>query len=115
MLKRTKIIMDQCITVGFGTSYVLLVERRLTEDSSHRQDEQLQQCVLFFVGQTQEAQFGHLGEVRNSSPFYLLEDDISKCRHKEEDCRCSRIIILGPSSLSYLVDVLQYATRYRII
>lgn len=41
---------------------------RLTEDSSHRQDKQLQQCVLFLIGQTQEAQFGHFGEVRDSSP-----------------------------------------------
>lgn len=100
MLKRMVIILDQCITVVFGTSYMLLVERRLTEDSSHRQDEQLQQCVLFLVGQTQEAQFGHLGEVRNSSPFYLLQEDISKSRYKQEDCRCNRNIILGTSSLS---------------
>lgn len=44
---------------------------RLTEDSGHRQDEQLQQRVLLLVGQTQEAQFGHLGGVRDSSPYYL--------------------------------------------
>lgn len=38
--------------------------RGLTEDSSHRQDEQLQQRVLLLIGQTQEAQLGHFGEVQ---------------------------------------------------
>lgn len=51
---------------------MLLWSRRLTEDSSHRQDEQLQQRVLFLIGQTQEAQLGHFGEVRDSSPYYLM-------------------------------------------
>lgn len=41
---------------------------RLTEDSGHREDEQLQQRVLLLVGQTQEAHFGHVGRVRHSSP-----------------------------------------------
>lgn len=44
----------------------------LTEDSGHGQDEQLQQCVLFLIGQTQEAQLGHFGEFRDSSPYYLM-------------------------------------------
>ncbi len=44
----------------------------LTEDSSHREDEQLQQRVLFLIGQTQEAQLGHFGEIRVSSPYYLM-------------------------------------------
>ena len=47
------------------------LSRGLTEDSSHRQDEQLQQRVLFLVGQTQEAHLGHFGEVRDSSPYNL--------------------------------------------
>lgn len=51
----------------------MYIRRRggLTEDSGHRQDEQLQQRVLFLIGQTQEAQLGHFGGVRDSSPYYL--------------------------------------------
>lgn len=45
--------------------------RERTEDASHRQDEQLQQRVLLLIGQTEEAQLGHFGEFRNSSPYNL--------------------------------------------
>lgn len=51
---------------------MLSESRRLTEDSSHGQDEQLQQRVLFLIGQTQEAQLGHFGEIRDNSPYYLM-------------------------------------------
>lgn len=53
--------------------YCILRCRGLTEDSSHRQDEQLQQCVLFLIGQTQEAQLGHFDEVGNSLPTTYRE------------------------------------------
>lgn len=60
-------------SVVFDVMVAMLSEnRRLTEDSSHGQDEQLQQRVLFLIGQTQEAQLGHCGEIRDNSPYYLM-------------------------------------------
>lgn len=47
---------------------------QLTEDSSHGQDEQLQQCVLFLVGQTQEAYLGHFGELGTAHLCTWRED-----------------------------------------
>lgn len=67
--------MDQYVTRVFSVRELMLLRRgnrELTEDSSHRQDEQLQQRVLFLIGQTQEAQLGHFGGVRDSSPYYLM-------------------------------------------
>lgn len=54
------------------TKLVCIEIIKLTEDSGHRQDEQLQQSVLLLIGQTQEAQLSHFGEVRDSSPYYLM-------------------------------------------
>jgi len=69
--------MIQCIALFTIRKMLLLFKgcRGLTEDSSHGQDEQLQQCVLFLIGQTQEAQLGHFGEVRDGSPYYLEDGE----------------------------------------
>lgn len=57
---------------------------RLTEDSGHREDEQLQQRVLLLVGQTQEAHFGHVGRVRHSSSKHPPSEGKNICETHEE-------------------------------
>lgn len=65
---------------------------RLTEDSGHREDEQLQQRVLLLVGQTQEAHFGHVGRVRHSSSNHLVQGGGKNtiCETREESSVDSR-------------------------
>ena len=64
---------DQCVQFVLRESMALCMgSRELTEDASHRQDEQLQQRVLLLIGQTEEAHLGHFGEFRNSSPYNLM-------------------------------------------
>lgn len=73
MLKRRNVV-DTGVIFVFSIGEIILLhvsQRGPTKDSGHRQDEQLQQCVLLLIGQTQEAQFGHFGEVRDSTPYYL--------------------------------------------
>lgn len=72
MLRGEKCRWINGIAVHIGEPTLMCeLSRGLTEDSRHRQDEQLQQRVLFLIGQTEEAHLGHFGEVRDSSPCYL--------------------------------------------
>ena len=70
---RAQMIQMLCMFLSIkGTILVWTGSRGLTEDSSHGQDEQLQQRVLFLIGQTQEAKLGHFGEDRDRSPYNLM-------------------------------------------
>lgn len=73
MLKRDNTKTHLTLGTGMRAHIRCSMCRRLTQNSSHRKDEQLQQCVLFLIGQTQEAQLGHFGEVKDSSPYYLIK------------------------------------------